>query len=121
MKVQSSNKDFAYNKTAFGQIQLTNNARLFRVSALTNYENEYLDKLIKQHKEIPEKILVDTDLFITQAKNSVDVVQDFYVEAIVARVKNKVFCANGLDERDNFKKIIEAVEYLKGFLISKAS
>lgn len=99
------------------KIKLTNNANIFRVNALTHYENECLDKLIKQHKDIPEIITADTDLLITKVKNSVGRVQDFYVEAITARVKNKVFRANGLNERDNFKQITKAVEYLKNLAI----
>ncbi len=107
-----NNGNHNYSKPSFGQIKLTNNASIFR-SALTHYENECLDKLIKQHKDIPEIITVDTALFTTRAKDSAGRVQDFDVEAIITRVRDKVFRADAADERDNFKQITGAVEYLK--------
>ena len=110
MQIQPINNN---NKPAFGKIKLTNNAKIFRTNALSHYENDCLDKLIKHHESIPDIITVSTDLFITKAKNSANKIQDFYVEAMTARVRNKVFRADGLDERDNFKQITKAVEYLK--------
>lgn len=114
MQISSINSKYcSNNKLAFGKINLTNNAKIFRANALTHYENECLDRLIIKHKDIPEIIKVDTGLFITKAKDSLGKVQEFYVETMTACVGNKMFKANCLDERDNFKQIIKAVEYHK--------
>lgn len=111
--MQVSSSQYCVQNPAFGQIKLTNNAELFRAGALTHYENEFLDKLIKQHKNIPDIITVDAVPIIVQAKNSIGKIKDFYVEAMSVRVRDKVFSANGFDERDNFKQIAKAVEYFK--------
>lgn len=115
MQIPSINSKYCdNNKPVFGQIRLTNNAKIFRTYALSHYENECLDKLIKDHESIHDIITVSTDLFMTEAKNSVGKIQDFCFEAMKVHVRDKTFKANGWDERDNFKQIMKAVEYLKG-------
>lgn len=113
MQVSSINSKYCVQNPAFGQIMLTNNAELFRAGALTHSENEFLDKLIKQHKSIPDIITVDTCPIIVKAKDSIGKIKEFYVEAMSVRVRDKEFFANGFDDRDNFKQIAKAVEYFK--------
>ena len=115
MQIPSINSKYCdNNKPAFGKIRLTNNAKILRTNLLSHYENECLDKLIKDHESTPGIITVSTDLFITKAKNSVGKIQDFYFDVIKVHARDKTFEANGLDGRDNFEQITKAVEYLKG-------